>query len=85
MPLSAAPWRIVAGKVLPGAREAIIDRRVAEQSGIGLGATVEILGEDFTVTGLSDGTANLTKFGHLSPEPISHACVAMRPLPATSW
>lgn len=54
------PWRIVAGKVLPGAREAIIDRRVAEQSGIGLGATVEILGEDFTVTGLSDGTANLT-------------------------
>ena len=54
------PWRIVAGKALPGSREAIIDRGVAEQFGIGLGAMVEILGEDFTVTGLSDGTANLT-------------------------
>jgi putative ABC transport system permease protein len=54
------PWRIVAGKALPESREAIIDRGVAEQSGIGLGATVEILGEDFTVAGLSEGTANLT-------------------------
>jgi putative ABC transport system permease protein len=58
--LAGGPWRIVAGKALPLSREAIIDRRVAEQSGIGLGDTVEILGEEFTVAGLSEGTANLT-------------------------
>jgi len=57
---SGGPWRIVAGKALPGSREAIIDRGVAEQSGVGIGDTVEILGEDFTVAGLSEGTANLT-------------------------
>jgi putative ABC transport system permease protein len=54
------PWRVVAGKVLLGPREAVIDRGVAAQSGVGLGDTVEILGEDFTVAGLSEGTANLT-------------------------
>ena len=58
--VAGGPWRIVAGEALPGPRGAIIDRGVAEQSGIGLGDTVEILGEEFTVTGLSDGTANLT-------------------------
>jgi putative ABC transport system permease protein len=58
--VAGGPWRIVAGKVLPGPREAIIDRGVAEQSGIGIGNTVEILGADFTVAGLSEGTANLT-------------------------
>jgi putative ABC transport system permease protein len=54
------PWRIVAGKALPGSREAIIDRGIAERSGIRLGDTVEILGEELTVAGLSEGTANLT-------------------------
>jgi len=58
--VAGGPWRIVAGKALPGTREAIIDRGVAEQSGIGLGDTVKILGEEFTVAGLSEGTANLT-------------------------
>ena len=57
---AGAPWRIVAGKALPGPREVIIDRGVAEQSGVRLGDTVEILGADFTVAGLSEGTANLT-------------------------
>ena len=57
---AGGPWRIVAGKMLPGPREAIIDRGIAAQSGVGLGDTVEILGEDFTIAGLSEGTANLT-------------------------
>ena len=58
--VAGGPWRIVAGNALPGSREAIIDRGVDEQSGIGIGDTVEILGEEFTVAGLSEGTANLT-------------------------
>jgi putative ABC transport system permease protein len=59
-PVAGAPWRIVAGKALPRSQEAIIDHGIAEQSGIRIGDTVEILGEEFTVAGLSEGTANLT-------------------------
>ena len=44
----------------PRSQEAIIDHGIAEQSGIRIGDTVEILGEEFTVAGLSEGTANLT-------------------------
>ncbi|MBI3764011.1 MAG: ABC transporter permease [Chloroflexi bacterium] len=53
------PWRVVAGERIPSDGEAIIDAGVAEKSGIGLGDEVKILGEEFTVAGLSDGTATL--------------------------
>jgi putative ABC transport system permease protein len=53
------PWEISSGRDLPGKGEAIIDRNVAEKSGIGLGDKIEILGEEFEVTGLSEGTASL--------------------------
>ena len=53
------PWQIFSGRSLPGEFQAIIDRNVAEKSGIGLGDQVEILGEEFDVIGLSEGTASL--------------------------
>ena len=53
------PWQIVSGHDLPGDEEAIIDRTIAEKSGIKLGDEVEILGEEFEVAGLSEGTASL--------------------------
>jgi putative ABC transport system permease protein len=53
------PWEVSSGSSLPGESQAIIDRNVAEKSGIGLGDTVEILGEEFEVIGLSEGTASL--------------------------
>jgi putative ABC transport system permease protein len=53
------PWEVSSGRSLPGESQAIIDRNVAEKSGIGLGDTVEILGEEFEVIGLSEGTASL--------------------------
>jgi putative ABC transport system permease protein len=53
------PWQISAGRGLPLKGEAVIDRSIAEKSGISLGDQVEILGEDFQVTGLSSGTASL--------------------------
>lgn len=56
---AGGPWRLVAGEPWPGARETIIDRNVAQKSGIALGDTVEILGRPFTVAGLSEGTASL--------------------------
>lgn len=59
-PAVGGRWRIAAGRAIPELGEAIIDRGIAEQSGVRIGDTVEILGEDFTVAGLSEGTANLT-------------------------
>jgi putative ABC transport system permease protein len=53
------PWDISSGRSLPGEGEAIIDRTVAEESGVKLGDDVEILGEDFEVVGLSEGTSSL--------------------------
>jgi putative ABC transport system permease protein len=53
------PWHISSGRSLPGKGEAIIDRSVAENSGITLGDEVEILGEDFEVVGFSEETSSL--------------------------
>ncbi len=53
------PWRVSSGRSLPGEGEAIMDRSVAEKSGIGLGDEVKILGEEFKIVGLSEGTASL--------------------------
>ena len=53
------PWNISLGRSLPGEGEAIIDRNVAEKSGVTLGDEVEILGEDFKVVGLSEETSSL--------------------------
>ena len=39
--------------------EAIIDRNIAQKSGLGLGDTVEILGEDLEIVGLSEETSSL--------------------------
>ncbi len=53
------PWRISSGQLLPGDDEAIIDRTIADKSGIHLGDEVEILGEEFEAVGFSEGTASL--------------------------
>ncbi len=57
---AGGPWRIVAGKALPSEGEAIIDRGVAANSGVGIGDTVKILGEEFKIAGLSEGTATVS-------------------------
>jgi putative ABC transport system permease protein len=53
------PWIISSGRSRPGKGEAIIDRSVAEKSGVHLGDEVEMLGEDFEVVGLSEETSSL--------------------------
>lgn len=53
------PWKVSSGRSLPGKGEAIIDRNVAEKSGVTLGEEVEILGEEFEVVGLSEETSSL--------------------------
>jgi putative ABC transport system permease protein len=52
-------WKVTAGRGEPGSGEAVIDRGVAEKSGVTLGDEVEILGRTFRVVGLSEGTASL--------------------------
>jgi putative ABC transport system permease protein len=53
------PWDMASGKDTVGQGEAIIDRNVAEKSGVELGDTVEILTRKFTVVGLSNETTNI--------------------------
>ena len=53
------PWNVSSGLNLPGEGETVMDRGVAEKTGIALGDMVEILGEEFAVVGLSEGTSSL--------------------------
>lgn len=53
------PWNVSAGLSLPREGEAIMDRNVAEKSGASLGDIVEILGEEFKLVGLTEGTSSL--------------------------
>ena len=53
------PWSISSGSILPGKGEVILNRNIAANSGIALGDEVEILGDEFKVTGFSEGTASL--------------------------
>lgn len=57
---AGAPWRVVAGARIPERGTAVIDADVARQGGIGLGGVVTILGQPFTVSGLTIGTASIT-------------------------
>ncbi len=53
------PWSIARGVSIPMEGQAVIDRGVAEKDGLGIGDKVNILGQEFTIAGLSDGTGNL--------------------------
>lgn len=53
------PWKVPDGRGDPRAGEAVIDRGMAEKSGVTVGDEVEILGRKFRLVGLSEGTANL--------------------------
>jgi putative ABC transport system permease protein len=52
-------WDIVDGHARPAPGEAIVDLTIAQKTGLGVGDTVEILGRDFEIGGLTAGTANL--------------------------
>jgi putative ABC transport system permease protein len=53
------PWDVVEGSGRPGPGEAVIDRRFAQRAGVGLGDPVSLLGRDFRIAGLTEGTASL--------------------------
>ena len=58
-PTAGGPWQVVKGVGVPSSGEAVIDQSVAEASGIGLGAEVKVLNNQFRVAGLTRGTLNI--------------------------
>ncbi len=57
------PWQLAAGREPRNDKEAIFDRVLAQRHNLALGDKVEILDRDFTIVGLSDGTASwMTSF-----------------------
>ena len=62
------PPEIVAGKALPDKGGALVDQRVAERAGLGLGDTVTVLGRPFRIEGLSRGTAGFVNSVVIVPQ-----------------
>ena len=54
--LGGGPWQLKAGRPPSDDDEVVLDWVIADTHGFGLGDTIEILDDDFTVVGLSDGT-----------------------------
>ena len=52
------PWRIIQGQSIPANGQAVVDYGLAVRAGLGIGDTVETMGQEFTIAGLSEGTAN---------------------------
>jgi putative ABC transport system permease protein len=52
------PWNIVAGREPRSKREVVFDRVLAERHDLHLGDEVEIMGQDFAIVGLSQGTTS---------------------------
>lgn len=52
------PWEIIAGRQPETDNEVIFDRVLAERHGLRLGETFEVMGQDFTIVGLSEGTTS---------------------------
>ena len=53
------PWDVAAGSARVGRGEIIVDRGFAAKAGVTIGGTVEVLGGEARVVGLSRGTASL--------------------------
>lgn len=50
------PWNIVEGKAAAGRGEAVIDRTLAIEHGLGVGERLDVLGTPLQIVGLSEGT-----------------------------
>lgn len=57
------PWQLIAGREPSSKWEMVFDRVLADRHGLKLGDRVEVMGRDFTIVGLSSGTASwMTSF-----------------------
>ena len=61
--LGGGPWRLVAGREPRSKKEMIYDRVLANRHDLNIGDQVEVMGQDFTIVGLSSGTTSwMTSF-----------------------
>lgn len=57
------PWELIAGRKPDTKLEMVFDRVLSKRHGLGIGDKVEVLGKDFTIVGLSNGTTSwMTSF-----------------------
>jgi putative ABC transport system permease protein len=56
--LGGGPWKLSQGREPQTDRELVFDRVLANQHGIRVGDTVTVLGQEFSVVGLSEGTTS---------------------------
>jgi putative ABC transport system permease protein len=57
------PWELIAGREPRSKREMVFDRVLADRHGLKIGDKVDVMGSDFTIVGLSKGTASwMTSF-----------------------
>lgn len=56
--IGGGPWKLAQGRAPQTDQEIVFDRVLAQQHGIRVGDAVPILGQTFTVVGLSDGTTS---------------------------
>ncbi|MDQ2788139.1 MAG: ABC transporter permease [Chloroflexota bacterium] len=56
--IGGGPWKLAQGRAPQTDHEIVFDRVLAEQHGIHVGDTLPLLGQPFTVVGLSDGTTS---------------------------
>jgi putative ABC transport system permease protein len=83
------PQELVAGTIRLGTDETIIDEAVTRSQGLGLGDEIDILGETFTVVGITQGLTNIINsvtfihiddFERLRPgEAVSYALLRVEP------
>jgi putative ABC transport system permease protein len=77
------PWRLAGGRAAREGDEAVIDESLARQHDVDLGSRIEILGQDFRVVGLSEGTRSWM-FGFVFV-PLDAARTLVRAPGATSF
>src|SRR5512134_822510 len=57
------PWLLVAGREPRSKKEVVFDRVLADRHDLNIGDQVEVMGQDFTIVGLSSGTTSwMTSF-----------------------
>jgi putative ABC transport system permease protein len=52
------PWQLIAGREPRSKKEIVFDRVLADRHGLNIGDAVEVMGQDFTIIGLSSGTTS---------------------------
>lgn len=71
------PWELIAGREPRSKREIVFDRVLADRHGLILGDQVEVMGKDFTIVGLSNGTTSwMTSFFFVRKDAVEELLLA---------